>query len=199
MSVTQADMAAGEYEEPVGVEAEVGAEPTADDTVAAMEDERMAQLEAIAASAPEPEKPFSSSLVGKLADSLNDLMVLVDDAIAQIEYVPEGPRVDGPLPSEVYVPLVLTLMYVSQLGGYEKYAMNPEDLINDAAVRKATALLQMMQKDDGLIEDLKQPAPGEEEEEFEEEEDLPPETEELPADPLPGEYDEEDEALMAEM
>ena len=62
-----------------------------------------------------------------------------------------------------------------------------------------TALLQMMQKDDGFIEDLKQPAPGDEEEEFEEEEELPPETEELPAEPLPGEYDEEDEALMAEM
>ena len=195
MSMTQADMA--KYEEPVGVEA--GAEPTAEDAMNAMEDERIAQLDAIAASAPEPEKPFSTSLVSKLADALNSLMVMVEDSIAQIEYAPEGAREDGPLPSEVYVPLVLTLMYVSQLGGYEKYEMNPEDLINDAAVRKAIALVQMMQKDDALIEDLKQPAPGEEDEMEDEMEDELPESDELPAEPLPGEYDEEDEALMAEM
>jgi len=200
MSMTQADMAAGAPPLEAGPPpaAPMEGEATADQAMAAMEDQRMAELETIAASAPEPEKPFTASLVEKLSAALNDLMSMVDETIAPIDYVAEAPRVEGPLPGEVYVPLVLTLMYVAQIGGYDKYAMNPEELINDAAVRKATALVQMMQKDDALIEDLQQPAEGIPEEEMEGEE-LPPEASELPAEPVPGEYDDEDEALMAEM
>ena len=170
-------------------------EPTADDAMMAMEDERMSQLDAIASSAPNPEKPFTVGVVQKLADAINDLMAKVDDEIAQIEFAPAEKKIDAPLPSEVYVPLVLTLMYVAQLG-YDKYAMDPAELVNDSAVKKATGLIKMMQKDTKLIEQLQQPA-AEGEPMEEDMDELPPEG--MEAEPLPGDFDEEDEALMNEM
>ena len=170
------------------------AEPGTEEVMGEMEDERMAQMEAIAATAPQPEKPFSVPLVQKMVDELNAFLSQVDETIAQIEFVPEGNRIDGPLPPEVYVSFVLVLSHISQFEGYDKYMMNPEEFVNDAAVRKATAMLQMMQKDDALLEDMRK-VPGEEEAVEEElpEEELPP------AEPMPGEYDETDEALMASM
>ena len=196
MSMTQADMAAQPMEGGAPpVDDMAGGAPTADDAMMAMEDERMAQLEAIASSAPDPEKPFTASLVQKLADEINALMGMVDDEIAEIEFEPAANKINEPLPSEVFVPLVLTLMYVSQLG-FEKYAMDPAELVNDAAVRKATGIIKMMQKDKGLIEQLKEPA-GQAPEEEDDDMDMPPEG--MEAEPMPGDFDEEDEALMNEM
>lgn len=194
MSMTQADIAADPMAggaPPVDMPA---GEPTADDAMMAMEDERMSQLDAIASSAPEPEKPFTASLVQKLADTINDLMAKVDDEIAQIEFEPAEKKINTPLPSEVYVPLVLTLMYVDQLG-YEKYAMDPAELVNDSAVKKAMGIIKMMQTDTKLIEQLQQP--GEDQPMEEDMDDMPPEG--MEAEPLPGDFDDEDEALMNEM
>ena len=190
MSMTQADMEQAEMAPPPG-------EPGTEEVMGEMEDERLAQMEAVAATAPQPEKPFSLPLVQKMVDEMNGILSTVDPNISEIEFVPEGERIDGPLPPEVYVPFVLIMSFMAQFEGkgYEKYMMNPEEFINDAAVRKATAMLQMMQKDDQLIEDMKM-VPGAEGEEMEEE---IPEEELPPAEPMPGELDETDEALMAEL
>ena len=198
MSMTQADMAGAPQPMPAGAPPEdmdmAAGEPTADDAMMAMEDERMAQMEAIAAAAPQPEKPFNAALIQKLADEINGLMVMVDEDIAQIDFQPTEKKIDEPIPSEVFVPLVLTLTYVAQLG-YEKYAMDPSELVNDSAVRKAMGLIKMMQKDKKLVEELKQPS-GEPMPE-EDMDDMPPEDMEVGE--MPGDFDEEDEALMNEM
>ena len=195
MGMTQADMAGPPPEEMAGPPPE---ETTPDNVMGAMEDERLAQMETIAATAPNPEKPFSVALVQKLVQEMNEFLAMVDPNMATIEFVPEGERVEGPLPPEVYVPFVLIMSFMAQFEGkgYEKFIMNPEEFINDAGVRKATALIQMMQNDPDLIADMRK-VPGEAGEEPEEE--PIPEDEMPPAEPMPGEYDEDDEALMQTM
>ena len=196
MSMTQADMAGAP--QPMGAEQAPMAEaaPGTEEVMNEMEQERMAQLEAVAASAPQPEKPFTTSLVKKLVDEMNDFLVNVDPDIADIEFIEEGARIDGPLPPEVYVPFVLILSALAQFEEkqYEKYMMNPEEFVNDAAVRKAIAMVQMMSKDEELIEDLQTPA-AEAEGDMAAEEPMAEETME----PMPGEMDETDEALMETM
>jgi len=196
MSMTQADMAGAP--QPMGAEQAPMPEaaPDTGQVMNEMEQQRMAELEAVAASAPQPEKPFTTSLVKKLVDEMNDFLVNVDPDIAEIEFVEDAARIDGPLPAEVYVPFVLILSALAQFEEkqYEKYMMNPEEFVNDAAVRKAIAMVQMMGKDEELIEDLQKPA-GAGEEEMAAEEPMAEETME----PMPGEMDETDEALMETM
>ena len=155
-----------------------------------MQQEQMAQVEALAASAPQPEKPYSTKLIKKLADEINKMIDKVDKEMADIEYVPEGPKHDGPLPPEVFVPLVLVLGFASQLG-FEKYQMDPATLVNDAALRKAQGLVKMMSKDKDLIKQMTEPADG-----------APEEEPAKAAEPMPDQpeaMDEEDEALMEMM
>jgi hypothetical protein len=194
--MTQADMAGAP--QPMGAEQAQMPEaaPDTGQVMNEMEQQRMAELEAVAASAPQPEKPFTTSLVKKLVDEMNDFLVNVDPDIAEIEFVEDAARIDGPLPAEVYVPFVLILSALAQFEEkqYEKYMMNPEEFVNDAAIRKAIAMVQMMGKDEELIEDLQKPA-GMGEEDMAAEEPMAEETME----PMPGEMDETDEALMETM
>ena len=155
-----------------------------------MQQEQMAQVEAIASSAPQPEKPYSTKLIKKLADTINKLIDKVDKEMADVEYVSEGPKHEGPLPPEVYVPLVLVLGFASQLG-FEKYQMDPATLVNDAALRKAQGIVKMMAKDKDLVKQMKEPAEGAPEEE--------PAEEPAPMPDQPEAMDEEDEALMGMM
>jgi len=196
MSMTQADMAGAP--QPMGAEQAPMPEaaPDTGQVMNEMEQQRMAELEAVAASAPQPEKPFTTSLVKKLVDEMNDFLVNVDPDIAEIEFVEDAARIDGPLPAEVYVPFVLILSALAQFEEkqYEKYMMNPEEFVNDAAVRKAIAMVQMMGKDEELIEDLQTPA-GAGEGDMAADEPMAEETME----PMPGEMDETDEALMETM
>ena len=147
-----------------------------EEAAATMQQEQMAQVEAIAASAPQPEKPYSTKLIKKVADEVNKLIDKVDKEMADIEYEAEGSKHDGPLPAEVFVPLVLVLGFGAQFGG-EKFQMDPATLVNDAALRKAHSLVKMMSKDKELIAKMKDPAAGEEEKK---EEAAPP------PEPMPG-------------
>ena len=193
MGMTQADMA-GAPPEQMPPEQMPPEGPTTDDALNEMEQERMAQMEAVAASAPQPESPFSAALVNKMADEMNGFLSIVDPNIAEIEFESPEAKINTPLPPEVYVPFVLIMSFVSQFDNpdYEKFLMNPEEFVNDAAVRKATGIIKIMQQNGELIEDLKQTAKGEEIEE-EPPEDMPP------PEPLPGDMDEDDEALMETM
>ena len=71
MGMTQADAAAGGM--PPAGQADMEAQPagTPESNMQAMEQERMAQMEAIAQAAPPPEKPFTTTLITKLVDAVN--------------------------------------------------------------------------------------------------------------------------------
>jgi hypothetical protein len=183
---------------PQGVPPEGGATP--DDAMASQEAQRIAQMEAIAAAAPQPEKPYSSNVVVKFVDSMNNMVEEVDPDMAAIEYTPEGTRIDGPLPPEVFVPFVIIMSFLQTMEGMEKYIMDPSTLVNDAALRKATAQINMLTKDTDAIEQMKAP-PTEGEEAPEEAEEAPEEVEESPeaAGAMPDDMEDEDEALMARM
>lgn len=165
---------------------EAGATPEA--AAAANQQEQMAQIEAIAASAPNPEKPYSSSMVKKVVTALNSLIDKVDKQMADVEFQGEGSKVEGPLPPDVYVPIVLVLSFVQQLPGMEKYQMDPSELVSDAALRKLHGILKMMEKDKDLLEAMKGQA-----EAPEQEEPMPP------REPMPGEMTEDDEAISGMM
>ena len=119
------------------------------------QEEQMAQIEAIAASAPQPEKPYSAPMIKKVVAALNALVDKVDKKMADVEFEQEGNKVEGPLPPDVFVPIVLVLSFVQQLPGMEKYQMDPGELVSDTALKKLHGLLKMMAKDKDLIKAMK--------------------------------------------
>ena len=206
MSVTQ-EYAGGGAMPPAGAEP-MGAEPqmgqmaqegaTPEGAMNAMEDERMAQLQAVAAAAPVPETPYTTSLLVKLVDEINKIVDIVDDTMAEIEYTPDAAKLNEPIPPEIFVPLFLILSLLAGLEDEtlrEKYMMDPSTLTNDAAVRKAIALMQMIGKDKAVIEVMKQ-IPGEDMEEEPAEE---PMADTAAAGEPVGDFDQTDEEIMAGM
>ena len=197
MGMTQADVAAGGM--PPAGQADMEAQPagTPESNMQAMEQERMAQMEAIAQAAPPPEKPFTTTLITKLVDAVNSFVTKIDPNMAQIEFVPEGPKHEKPLPPEVFVPIVLVMAFVDSLGEkFEKMVMDPSDLVNDAALRKAISVIQMMEKNQELIDAIAEGGPTGEDEEMMADENLPPEGQ--AGEPM-ADMNEDDEALMASM
>lgn len=167
--------------------------PGPEDVMAAQDEQRMAQIEAIAAAAPMPDKPYSTKKIEGLADAMNSFLEKVEAGIPPVEYVSDGPRLDGPLPGDVFVPFVVIMSFVDQLGEYEKYVMQPEELVSDAALTKAAGQFRRMEKDSGLIEDLQEGA----EPEMEEEEEMNEAERQVAMDE--EDLDEDDEALMQGM
>ena len=70
--------------------------------------------------------------------------------------------------------------------------MNPEELVNDAAIRKAIAMIQRIAKDKALLERMKQPAEQQQEAPMDEE----PMEQPMAA---PDKIDEDDQAIMEAM
>tara|TARA_R100001594_G_scaffold7681_1_gene20570 strand:+ start:372 stop:914 length:543 start_codon:yes stop_codon:yes gene_type:complete len=168
--------------------------PSPDDVMGKMEDERMAQIEAIAASAPSAERPYDAKLLKKLADAINKLIDQIDPDMAEVEYDGSG-KIDGQFPAEVYIPLVLIMSFVQQMGpDFAKYMMDPAELVNDAAVRKAIAMVQRIAKDKDLMKRMKEPA--EMEAEPQEPQAEKPEAEMKVA---PDQMDDDDQAIMEAM
>ena len=145
---------------PQGAPPEAG--PSPEQVVDAQADEQMARMQQIAATAPMPEKPYTYKAIDKFAKAMNDFVSAVDPNMASAEYdPPEGEKkLDGPLPPEVYVPFAVIMGFLSQMGDYEKYIMNPEDLVSDTALKKASANFGRMKKDKKLMEALQQPVGG---------------------------------------
>ena len=166
---------------------------TPDDVMAAQDQERQAQIEQIAATAPMPDKPYTYKAVDKFADAMNDFVGKVEPEMQAAEYnPPEGEKkLDGQLPPEVYVPFAVIMGFVSQLGEYEKYIMNPEDLVSDTALSKASANFGRMKKDKKLMAALQQPVGEPEEMEDPEMSEAEMETGRMPDDVSP-----EDEEIM---
>ena len=198
MSIPQEAMAAPPPAGPPGAPPAGAGAPTEQQAFDSMEQERMAQVDAIAATTPQPEKPYTMSLVKKMVDAMNSILSTVSGQdLEQIEFEGEGSKMEGMLPPEVYVPFVIIMSFVSTLEGADKYIMNPEELATDAGLRKATGILKMLAKDKEMMEQLKAgEQPAEEGEEELPEEEMSPEEMEAAA---PGEFDEEDEEIMGMM
>jgi len=170
-----------------------GAQAQAQDVVAMQDQQRAAQIEAIAAAAPVPDKPFTTSKISGMVDAMNSFLDKVEAGIPPVEYTPEDKKLDGPIPADVFVPFVVIMSFVDQLGEYEKFVMQPEELSSDAALTKAAGQFRRMEGDKGLIEDLQEGAQPEMEEEEpmnEAERQVAMEQEDM---------DEDDEALMQGM
>ena len=166
---------------------------TPEQAVDAQMQAQQAQIEQIAATAPMPEKPYTYKAIDKMADAMNAFVGKVDPEMQAAEYnPPEGEKkLDGPLPPEVYVPFAVIMGFVSQMGGFEKYLMNPEELVSDTALAKASANFSRMGKDKKLMEALTTPAEAPEEEEEMEMSEAEMETGRMPDDVSP-----EDEEIM---
>ena len=167
--------------------------PSPEQVADAQGEQQMAQLQQIAETAPMPEKPYTYKAIDKFADAMNDFVASVDPNMAAAEYdPPEGEKkLDGQLPPEVYVPFAVIMGFVSQLGEYEKYIMNPEDLVSDTALSKASANFGRMKKDKKLMAALQQPVGEPEEMEDPEMSEAEMETGRMPDDVSP-----EDEEIM---
>tara|TARA_R100001082_G_scaffold28821_1_gene14481 strand:+ start:15557 stop:16222 length:666 start_codon:yes stop_codon:yes gene_type:complete len=160
-----------------------------------MADDAAMRADAIAASAPEPSKPYTVRAIQTLVDQFNDTIdALGGEDLPEVEFMsPEGEkRWEQPLPPSVFVPLVALTESLKLIGGgeyHEKYGFDPMELTDDTALRKASGQLGRMAKDKDLSDMMQQPIGG-----AEQDAEMP---EEMP--PPPGGFSDEDDMLAAEM
>tara|TARA_B100000282_G_scaffold285452_1_gene250990 strand:+ start:16341 stop:16886 length:546 start_codon:yes stop_codon:yes gene_type:complete len=165
--------------------------PSPEQAMQSMEQERMAQIESIAAASPQIEKSIKSSLVKKLVSEVNKLIGKIDDSMTEVEYSPSESKLQGQFPPEVFVPIVVIFSFISTLGAdFQKYMMDPSELGSEAGIRKATAMLKKMAGDKQLLARMQQP--------MEEEAEKQPVDMEAP-NVQPSEMDEDDQAMMGMM
>lgn len=140
------------------------------DPAALQQSEDVAKLEAIAASAPQPTKPFTVKRIQSMSQQLDKTV----DAIASSDvpvpaWPPEGAEIpkgkwDQPLPPEVYAPFFVLQKAIESLVAsgekFEKYILDPMSLTDDSAVSQAIARLTSMAKDRKLKEALMQGIEG---------------------------------------
>jgi hypothetical protein len=139
--------------------------PSPEQVGQAQMEEQEAQIQAIAESAPMPEKPYTQKSIKKLADAIDMFVEVAAPGTEKINYEAAEGKLNQPLPPVVYVPFVVTMTFIDSMEGFEKYVILPDTLINDAALAKASATFGMMAKDKKLLEALQQPgeAPAPEE------------------------------------
>ena len=143
--------------------------------------------------APMPEKPYSVNAVKTLMKELNkalDKLSGQDIPDIEAELPSKGAKLEGALPTEVYLTLVAIAESLRMLGEdfVNKYGFEPESLLTDSDLRKVTATLKKMSKDKKLIEAMQAPVSGEEMPEMAEEQPSPP-----------GFFDEDEQDLAANM
>tara|TARA_R100000234_G_scaffold34391_1_gene20361 strand:+ start:170 stop:712 length:543 start_codon:yes stop_codon:yes gene_type:complete len=166
-------------------------QPSPDQAMASMEDERVAQIESIAAASPQLDKPMKASLVQKLVKEINKLIGKIDDSMTEVEYEPAESKLQGQFPPEVFVPIVIIFSFISTLGeDFQKYMMDPAELGSEAGVRKCQAMLKKMSGDKQLLDRMQQPIEEQPEEQ-------PVDMEAVPT--QPSELDADDQAVMGMM
>ena len=165
-----------------------------EDLAAAEQQEAMAKMEAIAATAPQPKKPYSVKSIQTFAGEVDSAIdALAGTDIPLPEWSPEagGDKGDQPLPLEVYAPAVALVEAVRALGDkkFDKHLFEPTELFSDSELKAASGKVRSMSKDKGLMSALQAPMGGAEEEAPEEGGELPP----------PDQMSPEDETLMGAM
>ena len=154
------------------------------------QDEQIAQLEQIAASAPVPEKPYTVKVVEGLVSQLNDTIdALGGEDFPDVEVdlsAADGKKWGQPLPPALFVPMVAlndALRMIEDGKFFDKYGFEATELMSDTDLRKASAQMKRMQKDKKLIEAMQAPLEG------------GPESEGPAPAPAPGEMSDEDQML----
>ncbi|HAW75251.1 MAG TPA: hypothetical protein DCW74_05875 [Alteromonas australica] len=137
-----------------------GQAPSPEQVGGAQMEEQQAQIQAIAESAPMPEKPFTQKAIKKLADAIDAFVEIAAPGTEKINYETASGKLNEPLPPVVYVPFVVTMTFIDQMPGFEKFVIQPETLTSDPALAKAAATFGMMAKDKKLVEALKAPPEG---------------------------------------
>ena len=139
--------------------------------------EDTSKIEAIAAAAPRPTKPFSVARMKSMSQQLDKTV----DAVAGGDIpVPEWTPPDGfkgnwaePLPPEIYAPFFVVMEAVKavsaqQGGAFDKHVFAAEEMLDDASLTQGIARLKSIAKDKKLKEALMQglqaggQAPGDE-------------------------------------
>ena len=116
-----------------------------------------------ASAGPMPEKPYSMNAVKTLLKELNKVLDAFsgqDIPDIEIDFESKGAKLEGPLPAELFATLVAIAETLRLLGEdfVEKHGFDPQSLMTDADLRKATASLKKMGKDKKLIEAMQAPA-----------------------------------------
>jgi|TARA_R110000824_G_C15112406_1_gene667250 hypothetical protein len=181
-----------EMQAPPADSPEMGEAPPAD----ASQGDQEAQLQELAASAPEPSKPFSVKSIESLVKTFNDtLKKISNQEMPEISLdLGSESKWDQPLPGDIFLPLLAIAELLNMLSGGEfadKYNFDLFNVTDDTGLRKVEAMLKMMAKDKKFIaavKELQEGAPAEG--------GAPPEGEMAPA---PDAMPEEDEMLAAEM
>ena len=147
------------------------------------------ELMQMAQAAPVPDKPYSVAAVKTMVKELNKTLdTFAGQDMPDIEVEISGSKLDGPLPPEVFLTLMAISESLKMMGGEfaDKYSLNPEELMSDADLRKATAMLKKMAKDKKLVEAMQAPVGGTQE--------MAPEQ---PS--APGFFNEDEQTLAANM
>jgi len=123
-------------------------------------------------SIPMPEKPYSVNAVKTLLKELNKVLDVFsgqDVPDLEIDMETKGQKLEGPLPPELFATLVAIAETLRLLGDdfVSKHGFDPQSLVTDADLRKATAAIKKMAKDKKLIEAMQEPMPGAEAPEME--------------------------------
>lgn len=157
--------------------------------------EAMARQETIAASAPQPEEPFSVTAIQTLIKQFNDTVEDLGGAeLPDVEWTPDTPgkKWDAPLPPQIFVPIVALRQALDVIGGGafgEKYDFRPTEITDDTVLRQVTGQISKMGKDKKLVKAMQAPLEGPPEE-------APPERGTAP---VPSQMTEEDRMLAENM
>ena len=157
---------------------------------ASIDEEGMARMEAVAAAAPTPEKPYSIKVIEKLVDELNTFAekAFGEGAVPEIEFDSGGEQKwSQPLPPPVFVPLAAVSDLASGIN--EKYSFEVSEIVSDAELRAASGKVRQMHSDKEFMETATAVPEDEAPDVMDVEE---PEA-------IPGEMSPEDEELMAAM
>ena len=157
---------------------------------AAVDEEGMARMEAVAAAAPTPEKPYSIKVIEKLVDELNAFAdkAFGEGSVPEIEFDSGGEQKwSQPLPAPVFVPLAAVSDLASGIN--EKYSFEVSELLSDAELRAASGKVRQMHSDKEFME-MATAVP---------EDEAPGDMDAEEPEAMPGEMSPEDEELMAAM
>jgi len=133
--------------------------------MAAQEQARMEQLQAVAESAPQPSEPYSTKTLTQVTSELNRLAEKAEVGV-QIEWAPpEGEsKWNQPLPPDLWMPIVAVTVLANEglpekPDAFKKLQFDPESLTNDRELTKAAGKIRQMSGDKKFVELLKPQTP----------------------------------------
>lgn len=137
---------------------------TADDVMAAAEQETQAQIEVIASQVPTPTEAYDIKVVGQLVNELNKLLEAVNDSAGQMLVPPvmfEPPAGqkswNQPLPREVWLNVNAVSQAAAGIEGgrfRSSHGFDPSTMDSTGALRQVSAKFRIMAKDQNFVDAL---------------------------------------------